>query len=160
MLIETIISQVEIIHDIVKQNTANIDHAESLLSPVGGGNSFNWVLGHLVYWRNESMTFVGKQPLFPEDTLSLYADAPLTQTRRAVEFEDLLSQYDQLKNPFIEGMKKLTADDLKKPVKESDKSSGTIGSLLTRIVVHEAYHAGQLGLLRRITGRAGAIRPS
>ena len=161
MQTDFLISQVEFIHHVVKLNTEHIDHAESLLSPVGGGNSFNWVLGHMVYSRNESMLFLNRAPLFPKEALELYRDAPLTETRRAIEFEALLSQYEQLKNPFIEGLRKLTDKELSKPVPDEIKDSAdSIGMLIARIVFHEAYHAGQLGLLRRITGRAGAIRLS
>lgn len=161
MHIDLLVSQVEFIHHVVKRNTEHIDHAESLLSPVGGGNSFNWVLGHMVYTRNESMIFLNQAPLFPKEALELYRDAPLTETRRAIEFEALLSQYDQLKNPYIEGLKKLTEKDLKQPAPEKLKDiADNLGELLARLIFHEAYHAGQLGLLRRITGRAGAIRLS
>ena len=33
-------------------------------------------------------------------------------------------------------------------------------SRLAKIVVHESYHIGQLGALRRSVGKAGAIRPA
>ncbi|MBU1920855.1 hypothetical protein KKG66_08415 [bacterium] len=78
MHIEFLISQIELIHQVVKRNTEHIDHAESLLSPVGGGNSFNWVLGHMVFSRNEAMLVLKRPPLFPKEALSLYEDSPLT----------------------------------------------------------------------------------
>jgi uncharacterized damage-inducible protein DinB len=34
----------------------------------------------------------------------------------------------------------------------------TLRSLLTKIVVHESYHVGQLGVLRRAAGKEGSIR--
>ncbi len=33
----------------------------------------------------------------------------------------------------------------------------TVGSLLTLIAFHQAYHTGQTGLLRRVAGHDGAI---
>jgi uncharacterized damage-inducible protein DinB len=33
----------------------------------------------------------------------------------------------------------------------------TLGSLLAVALFHQAYHAGQLGILRRIAGESGAI---
>lgn len=34
----------------------------------------------------------------------------------------------------------------------------TVSSLLTVVLFHRGYHAGQTGILRRIAGKAGAIR--
>lgn len=34
----------------------------------------------------------------------------------------------------------------------------TVHSLLFTIMLHQAYHSGQLGVLRRMAGREGAIR--
>ena len=34
----------------------------------------------------------------------------------------------------------------------------TNGSLLTTVLFHQAYHAGQTAVLRRIAGKEGAIR--
>ncbi len=33
----------------------------------------------------------------------------------------------------------------------------TVGSLLAVVMFHQAYHSGQLGILRRIAGESGAI---
>jgi uncharacterized damage-inducible protein DinB len=33
----------------------------------------------------------------------------------------------------------------------------TVGSLLVGLAFHEAYHAGQVGMLRRLLGKPGAI---
>jgi uncharacterized damage-inducible protein DinB len=34
----------------------------------------------------------------------------------------------------------------------------TVRSLLTTVMFHQAYHAGQTAVLRRIAGKEGAIR--
>jgi uncharacterized damage-inducible protein DinB len=34
----------------------------------------------------------------------------------------------------------------------------TVRSLITTVMFHQAYHAGQTAVLRRIAGREGAIR--
>jgi hypothetical protein len=36
--------------------------------------------------------------------------------------------------------------------------AGSIGDALSRLNFHESYHAGQIGLLRRIAGKEGAIK--
>ena len=35
-------------HEIMRQQTADLDHTDSLLQPQPGGNCLNWVMGHLV----------------------------------------------------------------------------------------------------------------
>ena len=43
------------------------------------------------------------------------------------------------------------------PFSPTDNPDETIGSLLAGLSFHEAYHAGQIGLLRRIVGKQGAL---
>ena len=44
------------------------------------------------------------------------------------------------------------------PHSPSGNPDETVRSLLTTVFFHQAYHAGQTALLRRIAGREGAIR--
>ena len=58
------------------------------------------------------------------------------------------------------GLAGLTSDLLaaKAPFSPSQDEKETNGSLLAGLVFHEAYHNGQLGTLRRLSGAAGVIK--
>jgi hypothetical protein len=45
----------------------------------------------------------------------------------------------------------------KAPFSPTNDPNETVGSLIAGFVFHDAYHAGQTGLLRRIAARGGAI---
>jgi len=48
---------------------------------------------------------------------------------------------------------------LDRPVKSpTGNPNETVRTLLTTIMFHQAYHAGQTAVLRRIAGKEGAIR--
>lgn len=77
----------------------------------------------------------------------------------ALGFAELLDSWDEAARRFDAGLAALTADDLKRSAADlpGGDPDSTVRSLLTTILFHQAYHAGQLGLLRRLVGKEGAI---
>jgi len=70
----------------------------------------------------------------------------------------LLSDSQQQLIPGLAGMSDAA---LARPVPEPHNRSPLTGSIVdafTRLHYHESYHNGQIGLLRRIAGKEGAIR--
>lgn len=59
-----------------------------------------------------------------------------------------------------EGLARLAPEALDAPAPFSPRNKGdeTVRSLLSILVFHQAYHTGQTALLRRMAGKAGAIR--
>jgi uncharacterized damage-inducible protein DinB len=57
------------------------------------------------------------------------------------------------------GLADLTSEALDAPAPASPNNDPdeTVRSLLALVSFHQAYHAGQTGLLRRIAGKDGAI---
>ena len=41
------------------RNLAGVDHAQSLLAPRPGGNTMNWIVGHVVRTRNQAIGLLG-----------------------------------------------------------------------------------------------------
>jgi hypothetical protein len=77
-----------------------------------------------------------------------------------VDVDSLLAAWDQLADRVDVGLAGLSLDVLDRPAgfSPSGNPEETVGSLLSTVLFHQAYHAGQLGLLRRISGHEGAIR--
>jgi uncharacterized damage-inducible protein DinB len=44
------------------------------------------------------------------------------------------------------------------PMSPTGNPNETVGTMLATIVQHQAYHSGQLGVLRRVAGKPGAIK--
>ena len=59
----------------------------------------------------------------------------------------------------MRGWPSLDPEILERPVPNSPSGNPdeTVRSLITTVMFHQAYHAGQTAVLRRIAGREGAI---
>ncbi len=145
----------------VRVNTEGISHAESLASPAVGGNSINWVLGHLVCVYNNVLPAVGQQTVLDFDRVKRYdrGSAPITSAD-AIEFATLLTGFHEAVERFEAGLGTLTCEQLdeKAPLSPTNNPDETMRSLMSLVLFHQAYHAGQLAVLRRTIGKAGAIR--
>lgn len=154
---DTIAAQFETCAWIIGANTRDISHEESLRAPGDAGNCMNWVLGHIVKIRNEILGLLGHAPLFPPEKFARYGmgTARLTDGAEALPFEEILHDYGALQEPLIAALKSATADALGQRVENSPTGNPdeTVGSLVVMLAFHEAYHAGQTGLLRVLLGK-------
>ena len=149
------------IHKIVRLNTAGVTQAESLIQPRPAGNCLNWVVGHLLCIYAHTLPLLGERPVMDERALQRYdrGSAPIVDAAEARELSDLLKAWDETAERMDAGLAALTLEalDALAPFSPSDDPKETVRSLLTLVFFHQAYHAGQLGLLRRIAGKEGAI---
>lgn len=139
---------------VVNKNCEGISHGESLIHPQGGGHCLNWVMGHIVKTCNEALELVGKQPFYPASKFVVYVPGRFA-LENAITIEELHNFFNALQSPLEDGIRSLTAEKMLQPASVPDE---TIGSLLAAIVFHEAYHGGQLGIVRRALGKAGVIK--
>jgi len=162
-------------HYVLTKNTDGLSHEDSLHQPHPGGNCLNWVLGHVVANRNEIMRLVGEPPVWQEEEAAPYVrgSQPLTDPSRAHPLPELLADLNRSQERLLMRLSQMSAADLaaaagEKGVGEkaggdkaaADKAVGnkTVGNQLAFFQFHEAYHAGQVGLLRRLAGKEGALR--
>jgi DinB superfamily len=149
-------------HQIVRLNADGITHHESLCQPQPAGNCLNWVLGHLICVYDEVLPLLGQKPVMGKEALRRYARGtpPLQEPAEALPLAELMRAWDMAAERVDAGLASLTSEKLNAPAPSSprDNPNETVRSLLTLVLFHQAYHAGQMGLLRRMTGKEGAIR--
>ena len=142
-------------------NVKDLTQEESLIQPQPGGNCLNWVVGHLVCIYGEILPILGQEPVMKE-ALKRYArgSAPIQDPAEALDLQELMKGWDEATKRVDAGLAGLTAEDLDKPspVSPADNPKETVRSIMSTILFHQAYHAGQTGILRRIAGKEGAIR--
>ena len=160
--VATLRKQSDITRIVVGLNADGISHEESLVQPRPGGNCFNWVLGHLVAIYGEALPLLGQQPVRPREELSHYQRGapPITSADDAIQIEDLDKWWKESCARFDAGLAALPEERLaeRAPFSPGDDPNETVGSLIATVVFHQAYHSGQLGVLRRIAGKPGAIK--
>lgn len=150
----------KIIRDAVKLNVEGLSHEESLISPQPAGSCANWVLGHMLYSYEQTLPFIAQRPVLTEGALERYrrGSPPLADGSEAREFAELLRVWDEAAKRIDAGLEGLTSEALARSHNYfGGKSETTLARFLNFIFFHQAYHAGQLGLLRRVAGKEGAI---
>jgi uncharacterized damage-inducible protein DinB len=72
----------------------------------------------------------------------------------------LLGAWDRANDRIDQGLATLPDDALDRPAPFSpgNDPNETVGSLISTVLFHQTYHGGQLGVLRRVAGKVGAIR--
>lgn len=139
----------------LERNLGGLDETEALAHPQPGGNCANWLVGHLLVYRDRVHQLLGLPPAWPEalGEVGPYqrgGDGTLAAPRSLAE---LLAALRASQEAVIPALEALTPARLAEPASKDQSVAGQLGFL----AFHEGYHAGQAGLLRRVLGKPGAI---
>jgi hypothetical protein len=149
------------IHDVVRLNVDGLTQADSLIRPRPAGNCLNWVVGHLLCVYQNLLPMLKQRPVIKASALRRYdrGSPPIENADEAMELSELMAAWDGTAERIDAGLADLSAETLDAPAPFSPRGdpNETVRSLLTVIFFHQAYHAGQTGILRRIAGKDGAI---
>lgn len=134
-----------------------------LFQPGEGRATPLWLCGHLA---NTINTIVIRWILDGENVLTkeqskLFApdfgggEPPSTDASKYPPYDEVVALYEKAMKQAIEGLTALTDEDLDKPIPKSIPDPlrtyfPTIGASIMRMVSHDGYHRGQIGLLSKI----------
>jgi uncharacterized damage-inducible protein DinB len=143
---DTLKIQLDANHMLVNKNLSGITHQESLTFPQEVSNPMNWILGHLIFSRNLLLQIFGEKPLW--ENFKVYDRGFNAKDTKDgfLDFEELKSLFNESQNrlmPLLEKFDNLT---------EKGQEDATF------LVLHEIYHCGQLGYMRRLLGKEGVIK--
>ena len=158
---ETIVAQLQFAHWAATRNLDEMTHGDSIVRPAGGGNDFNWVLGHIISVRNALLGLFGETPVWEAETSRAYASASTEETSSRLPLDDLRAAFTATHERLVAAIARADEATLggKAPFSPGKPDPNeTLRTLLGKVVVHESYHIGQLGVLRRAAGKSGAIR--
>lgn len=160
--VEVFRHQANVTRKVVQLNVDGVSQEESLIQPSPGGNCLNWVVGHLACIYNQVLPLLGQEPLEDAAALKRYdrGAPPIRDAAEALELRDLMAAFEKATDRVDAGLAGLSAEalDRKAPFSPGNNPDETIRTLLSTFFFHQAYHAGQTGILRRIAGKEGAIR--
>ena len=152
----------EVSYGAINRNLEDVSNDESLVRPAPGGNSLNWVLGHIVVHRGTVLKMIGHRPVFEGEQAKPYMRGSHPDgTERYLDLATLRGLLSDAHQELIPALSGMTEEQLACDVpKEFHRPplAGSIANALSRLNFHESYHAGQIALLRRIAGKEGAIR--
>jgi uncharacterized damage-inducible protein DinB len=151
-------AQFQFIASAVSRNLDGISEEEAIVRPDPGVNSVNWLLGHMLTVRQSFLGHFGIGPLLTPESTAQYKRGAQPGDYAPETLASLTGTFGRAQEELLSLLSRLDEDDLAKPAPFSPTGAPeTVGSLLGRMVVHESYHTGQTGTLRRLLGKKGAI---
>lgn len=133
---------------VIQANLQDISHEESLQKPLAEGNCVNWIFGHLLLTRNHLHELLKLDPALDQRYQNLYDSGISKQVPKdqALAIEQLMNNYQQSQQMVMSTLNE-----------SHDEKDQDFWKTLSGLAFHEAYHAGQLGLLRKGLGKEGKI---
>jgi hypothetical protein len=132
---------------LVNQSIQGITHQESLLQAPGGGNPVNWILGHIITSRCNVLAMLKVDPPWDFSRCKPYVpdSKPIAPGDLVENFEIMKTDLEKTQEVLLEVIQKLNKENL-----EEKAGEGNLGEELAGYEVHEAYHAGQIEILKQI----------
>jgi uncharacterized damage-inducible protein DinB len=142
----------------IAANLEGMTHEQSLARPSSGGNCANWILGHVVNIHNRLMDLVGERPVWESDQLARAGWDPITDPGKAIDWDTLKESFLGSRERCLTAISALSDERLAELVPHPFGGETTRAELMSVLAFHQAYHAGQLAISRRVAGLAGAVK--
>ena len=137
---------------------ADVTDEESLREIGPDGKCLNWIVGHVVFARGELLSILGSEPDWYKNLMAVYGQQGVgTFTVNAAKpLSDLQCLLNESLETLTETLHKM-GTALNEPCDELPHVSkgGTVADRVGSFTCHEAYHAGQIGMMRRLMGKPG-----
>ncbi len=153
---QTLIQSFQYTADTLQLQLCDITHAESLLQPIAGGHSINWLLGHIVSSRSIPLSRVNAAPVWDDSIRARYRNGsqPITEDAPDVlSLSALKSLFALTHERLIDGLSVMTEAQLKA---HSGYGENSVFQSFLYFHFHEAYHVGQLTMIAESLGYSAA----
>lgn len=155
---DLLVQQFGMIYGVVARNLEGLTHADSLAGAAGGGNTANWIHGHVVDVQNAVMRVVGAPAVWESDELDRARfDHPIRDASEAIDWGTLVERFNASREACLAALGALSDATLAEGMTDPFGNACTRAELLNLLAIHQCYHAGQLGMARRAAGLKGAI---
>jgi len=149
---------------ILSRNLAGTSHEESLLVREGCINNVNWLAGHILATRGRLMALLnaGETLLTPEES-AMYGRGshPLQPGDPCVRLEKLVEGLQSSAAAILERLRAMQDADFEAALDPSNfpikPEKATVGARVAFLLLHEGYHAGQIGTVRRLLGKPSGL---
>jgi uncharacterized damage-inducible protein DinB len=136
----------------------DVTDEESLRQVGPEGKCLNWIVGHIIFARGKLLGILGSEPEWHRAHMAVYGQQGVgtfaeENAKPLPELQRLLDQsLDMLKKALF-----TMEAALNKPCDQLPHVSdgGTVADRVASYCCHEAYHAGQIGMMRRLLGKPG-----
>ena len=136
---------------VIEAQTEGLTQADSMLQLPFRGNCLNWVLGHMLVYRDAALKLAGAEPLWDRQRARryLYGSAAMQADDDALPLETILADLRRSQERLAEVLASLTEEQLNA---DSCDHGDDLRECLLELVWHDGYHAGQTEYLRQLAG--------
>ena len=158
---ELLVRMFALAHGALHTNLDGVTNEESLAQPQPGGNCIQWAVAHIVATRDQVARLVGAEPVLAPELGKRFTRpaAPVVGRADVRPMADWIADLDRSQERLAGAIGALAADRLAAPF-DGARLPGrpkTLAEALAFFHFHETYHVGQVGLMRRVAGKSGAI---
>jgi hypothetical protein len=120
------------------------------------GHNPRWIVGHLALMRIKVAALAGLPAAAPSWEAAFGRGTACTEVPAELDPKVLVQAFHDAHRAVAEHWEAVSAEALAKPLGRTlPDGSDTVGGAIRFLAWHEAYHLGQLGLLRRLAGKPG-----
>jgi hypothetical protein len=132
---------------------------EAMRRPGELSNPLLWLAGHLTHFRSRLLTLVGVPREFPWGSV-FDTGAKVGPRDQYPAPEELVELWEELSASLEERLSALTEADLATPPSfRVPSTDATLRGAIGYFSLHEAYHVGQMGYVRKWLGMTPIIDP-
>ena len=122
----------------------------------GAGHTPRWITGHVATHRLRLVGLMGMPPLAASWTAAFGRGTSDADVPEEFDMKTAIQGFHDAHERIAQRWEQLTPADLAQPFGRTlPDGSDTLGGAIRFLAWHEAYHFGQLGLLRRLAGKPG-----
>jgi hypothetical protein len=143
-ILEAVIHHFSLSYRLAIRNLEDVSDSQARLAPQPAGNSMYWVTRHVLATRDRIFPALAQQPLLESGSPSI---------------DELKKAFGESQDRLVNGIRSLTDEKLAAaaPFSPTGGPLRPLGEFLLTSAFHEAYHVGQLGILRRLLGKKGMM---
>jgi len=155
---QVIAHQFDLVYRMIADNVRGMTAEQSLAQPSPGGNCANWILGHMTNVQNRVMRLAGQDPVWESGQLSNAGWEPITSRANAIAWETMRDRMLDSRERCVAALSNLSDEKMRDEVPHPFGGTTSRGQVLSTLAFHQAYHAGQLAIARRIAGLEGVVK--
>ena len=142
--------------DLFRKTIKGIPPDRLLARPGDDSNHLLWVAGHVVVHRAGVLKILGQEWSAPWEQLFVRG-AKLTAAEQYPEIDELTKNWEDVSLRLESALSSASPESLAEPVAKGITLDGKTSGQIAFLALHETYHVGQMGYLRKWLGFGGAI---
>lgn len=147
------VGQLHYNYNYMLRNIDGLTPEESLLQPPFSGNCLNWLLGHILVFRNFMLRYIEQPEIMTKEEIAIYNinSAPITGPDSPhLPWDRLVADLETSQTRLINTLPSLPPDYLQGLINPEKPVRGTKYEAYVTNCVHEAMHTGQLEQMREV----------